>query len=48
MGIICTLLNPFVNVSQQLLNIAWFPLSIFGIQAPTVGTIIGPIVGCNF
>lgn len=45
---LCTILSPFINSFQQLVNIIWFPLSFFGSPAPSVGSAIGPILGCTF
>ncbi len=48
MEILCSLLDPILGITQQIMNIAWFPLSFFGFQAPSIGSIIGPILGCSF
>lgn len=45
---LCTLFLPFVEITQQIVNIAFFPLSFLGVSPPTVGTALGGILGCTF
>lgn len=45
---LCTILSPFVNISQQMLNLIWFPIGLFGLPTPSLGGFLGPIVGCTF
>lgn len=45
---ICTLLAPFVNSVQQIVNVVWFPLTFFGSPVPSVGSVLGGFLGCTF
>ncbi len=44
---LCSLLAPVFEVLQQVLNIAWFPLSIFGSPVPSASQLLGGVLGCS-
>lgn len=45
---LCTVVSPFLDMGQQIMNFAFGFLSFFGITAPDLGDIFGPILGCTF
>jgi len=44
---LCTFLTPFFDTIQQIVNIAWFPLTFLGSPTPAVNTLIGGFLGCS-
>lgn len=48
MDVLCELISPFVAITQQIINIAFFPLSFLGINPPSVVTAVGSALSCTF
>lgn len=44
---LCTLLSPFLNTLQQVVNLAWFPLNFLGSPTPSLSSVFGGILGCS-
>lgn len=44
---LCSLLAPIFDALQQVLNLAWFPLSIFGTPVPSASQFFGGVFGCS-
>ncbi len=43
---ICTFLQPWVDVFQQLITMVWTPLGLFGITAPSLSSLLSPLFTC--
>jgi hypothetical protein len=43
---ICTFLQIWVDVFQQIISLAWTPLSLFGITTPSLSGILSPLFTC--
>lgn len=44
---LCTLFNPFFSVIQQMLDLSFSVLSLVGIQAPQISSLLSPVLGCS-
>lgn len=43
----CSLITPFFDTLQQILNLAWTPLTFFGSPVPSISETLGSILGCT-
>ncbi len=46
MDIVCTVLNPLLDLSQNLINVVFYFFSWFGFSAPDVASFVGGLFGC--